>query len=55
MIAIGLLFIRVLCDCFKPRLQLLAEVVILRHQINVLQRRALCRPHLRWIDRALFI
>jgi transposase InsO family protein len=36
-------------------LQLLADVVVLRHQLNVLQRRAPRRPHLRWIDRALFI
>jgi hypothetical protein len=55
MIAIGLLFIRMLRDCFKPRLQLLADVVVLRHQLNVLQQRAPRRPHLRWIDRALFI
>ena len=55
MIAIGLLFIRLLRDCFKPRLQLLADVVVLRHQLNVLQQRAPRRPHLRWIDRALFI
>ena len=55
MIAIGLLFIRMLRDCFKPRLQLLADVMVLRHQLNVLQQRAPRRPHLRWIDRALFI
>jgi hypothetical protein len=29
--------------------------VILRHQLNLLQRRAPRRPHLRWVDRALFI
>jgi transposase InsO family protein len=55
MIAIGLPFIRMLCDCFKSRWQLEAEVVVLRHQLNVLQRRAPRRPHVRWIDRALFI
>jgi hypothetical protein len=32
------LFIRLLRDCFKPRLQLLADVVVLRHQLNVLQQ-----------------
>src|SRR6516225_5568596 len=55
MIAIGLLFIRVLCDCFKPRQQLEAELLVVRHQLNVLQQRAPRRPHLRWVDRALFI
>jgi hypothetical protein len=55
MIAIGLLFVRMLCDYFKSRPQLEAEIVILRHQLNLLQRRARRRPHLRWVDRALFI
>jgi hypothetical protein len=55
MIAIGLLFIRMLCDYFKPRQQLEAEILVLRHQLNVLQQRAPRRPHLRWVDRALFI
>src|SRR5256884_8849788 len=55
MIAIGLLFIRMLCDCFKPRQQFQAEVLVLRHQLNVLRQRAPRRPHLRWTDRALFI
>jgi transposase len=44
-----------LCDYFKSRPQLEAEIVILRHQLNLLQRRAPRRPHLRWVDRALFI
>src|SRR6266478_5637772 len=55
MIAIGLLFVRMVCDYFKSRPQLEAEIVILRHQLNLLQRRAPRRPHLRWVDRALFI
>jgi hypothetical protein len=55
MIAIGVLFVRMLCDYLKPRPQLEAEIVILRHQLNLLQRRAPRRPHLRWVDRALFI
>src|SRR6478736_10557140 len=55
MIAIGLLFVRMLCDYFKPRQQLEAEILVLRHQLNVLQQRAPRRPHLRWVDRALFI
>ena len=56
MIAIGLLLVRMLCDCFKPRARLEAEVLILRHQLNVLQQhRPRRRLHLRWVDRALFV
>ncbi len=55
MIAIGLLFVRMLCDCFKSRRQLEAEILVLRHQLNVLQQRVPRRLHLRWADRALFI
>src|SRR6266516_2413131 len=38
MIAIGLLFVRMLCDCFKSRPRLEAEILVLRHQLNVLQQ-----------------
>src|SRR2546425_11942471 len=56
MLAIGLLLVRMLCDCFKPRPRLEAEILILRHLLNILrQRTPRRRPHLRWIDRALFI
>jgi hypothetical protein len=55
MIAIVFLFVRVVCDCFKPRQQLEAEILVLRHQLNVLQQRAPRRLHLRWVDRALFV
>src|SRR6266446_3908223 len=55
MIAIGLLFVRMLCDCFKSRRRLEAEILALRHQLNVLRQRAPRRLHLRWADRALFI
>ncbi len=55
MIAVGLLFVRMLCDCFKSRQQLEAEILVLRHQLNVLRQRAPRRLHLRWADRALFI
>jgi hypothetical protein len=44
-----------LCDCLKPRQQLETEILVLRHQLNVLQQRAPRRPRLRWTDRALFI
>src|SRR5215471_2695971 len=56
MLAIGLLFVRMLCDYFKPRPRLEAEILILRHQLNVLQQRTPHRRlHLRWADRVLFI
>jgi len=56
MIAVGLLFVRILCDCFKSRPRLEAEILILRHQLNVLRQRAPRRGlHLRWVDRVLFI
>ena len=55
MIAIAFLFLRVLCDCFKSRRRLEAEILMLRHQLNVLQQRAPRRPYLTWADRALFV
>ena len=55
MIAIGLLFVRLLYDCFKSRRRLEAEILVLRHQLNVLQQCAPRRAHLRWADRALLI
>src|SRR5437879_11418430 len=55
MIAIAFLLVRVLCDCFKSRRRLEAEILVLRHQLNILQQRAPRRLHLRWADRALFI
>jgi transposase InsO family protein len=55
MIAIGLLFLSMLCDCFKPQQRLEAEILVLRHQLNVLQRHTPRRLQLRWADRALFI
>ena len=55
MIAIAFLLVRVLCDRFKSRRRLEAEILVLRHQLNILQQRAPRRLHLRWGDRALFI
>ena len=55
MIAIGLLVVRMLYDCFKSRRRLEAEILLLRHQLNILQKRVPRRLHLRWADRALFI
>jgi hypothetical protein len=54
MIAIAFLFVRMVCDRFKPRRQLEAEILALRHQLNILHR-ARGRLNLRWADRALFI
>jgi putative transposase len=56
MISIGVLFLRMLYDCFKPQQRLEAEILVLRHQINVLQQHTPRRQlRLRWVDRALFI
>jgi len=56
MIAIGLLFLRALGDCFKLQWRMEAEILILRHQLNVLQQRTPRRQRrLRWADRALFV
>ena len=55
MIAIASLFVCLLCDCFKPRQRLEAEILALRHQLNILQHRAPRRLNLRWVDRALLI
>jgi hypothetical protein len=55
MFAIAFLFVRVLCDCFKSRRRLEAEVLVLRHQLNVLQQRVPRRLYLSWINRALFV
>src|SRR5437899_1990339 len=55
MIAIAVLIDCMLCDCFKSRRRLATEILVLRHQLNVLQQRTPRRLHLRWADRALFI
>lgn len=55
MMAIAFLFVRMLGDCFKSRQRLEAEILVLRHQLNVLQQRAPRRVHLHWASRALFI
>src|SRR5512141_2054045 len=54
MFAIAFLFVRVLCDGFESRRRLEAEILVLRHQLNVLQQRAPRRLYLTWADRALF-
>ena len=44
MIAIAFLFVRMLCDCFKPRQRLEAEILILRHQLKPIRYKTICRP-----------
>ena len=51
MFAIAFSFVRVLYDYFKSRRQLLAEILALRHQLNVLQQRPPRRLYLIWTNR----
>jgi hypothetical protein len=55
MLRIAFLLGRVLCDCFKSRRRLEAEILVLRHQLNLLRQRAPRRLYLSWADRALFV
>jgi hypothetical protein len=55
MFAIAFLFVRVLCDCFKSRRRLETKILVLRHQLNVLQQRVPRRLYLSWADRILFV
>lgn len=55
MIAFLCLFVHVLLSPFKTQARLEAGIVILRHQLNVLRRRALSRPKLTVADRLLFV
>ena len=42
-------------DCFRSPEQLKAEILVLRHQLSVLQRKNPGRPQLSGTDRALFV
>jgi hypothetical protein len=56
MIAIGLVFLRMLCHFFKPQQRLEAKILVLWQQLSVLQQRAPRRRlRLHWADRSLFI
>jgi hypothetical protein len=55
MIATAFIFVRALCDCFKSQRRLEAEILVLRHQVNLLRQRAPRRLYLSWADRALFV
>jgi transposase InsO family protein len=55
MIRLLILFLHVLLSPFKTQAQLEAEIVLLRHQLNVLRRQAPSRPRLTAADRLLFV
>jgi hypothetical protein len=55
MIAFLSLFIHVLAPPFKTQARLEAEIIMLRHQLNVLRRRAPATPKLTVADRLLFV
>ena len=55
MIAFLSLFLHVLASPFKTRARLEAEIVLLRHQLNVLCRRVPSKPKLAVSDRLLFV
>jgi len=55
MIAFLSLALHVLISPFKTRARLEAEIVMLRHQLNVLRRRVPSKPKLSVADRLLFV
>jgi transposase InsO family protein len=55
MIAFLNLFLHVLTSPFKTPARLEAEIVLLRHQLNVLRRQAPAKPKLTAADRLLFV
>src|SRR4029450_11209554 len=55
MIGFLILFLHVLGSPFKTQARLEAEIVLLRHQLNVLRRRVPSKPRLTVADRLLFV
>lgn len=49
------LLLDILVSPFKSRARLEAEIVVLRHQLNVLRRRSPSRPRLTSVDRLIFV
>jgi hypothetical protein len=49
------LFVHVVISPFKTRARLEAEIILLRHQVNVLRRRAPAKPRLTIADRMIFV
>ena len=55
MIAFLSLFRHILMSPFKTQARLVAEIALLRHQLNVLRRRVPSKPKLAVADRLLFV
>ena len=55
MIGLLSLFLHILVSPFKTRARLEAEIILLRHQVNVLRRRLAPKPKLTVADRLLFV
>jgi hypothetical protein len=55
MIGFLILFLHVVVSPFKTQARLEAEIVLLRHQLNVLRQRVPSKPRLTVADRLLFV
>src|SRR5215831_13938065 len=55
MIELLRLILHIIASFFKPRAKLVAEILILRQQLNVLRRQVSKRPQLSNTDRLLFV
>src|SRR5262245_2299097 len=55
MIELLRLILHIIASFFKPRTKLVAEILILRQQLNVLRRQVSKRPQLSNTDRLLFV
>ena len=49
------LFVHILMSPFRTQARLEAEIVMLRHQLNVLRRRIPAKPRLTVVDRLIFV
>jgi hypothetical protein len=55
MIELLRLILHLMASLFKPRAKLAAEILVLRHQLNVLRRQVSKRPQLSNTDRFVFV
>ena len=55
MIAVLSLLLHIVVSPFRTKARLEAEIVLLRHQLNVLRRRIPSKPKLAVVDRLLFV
>ena len=55
MIELLRLILHIMASLFKPRTKLVAEILVLRQQLNVLRRQVSKRPQLSNTDRFLFV